>query len=443
MKFLGRRGIAALSGLVVVAFAVAGCASGSAGSVGSAPQGSADGVVKIEGPLVGNDATLLEQSWSAWEKANNIKIEYTGSANFEESIGTEAQQGNAPDLAIFQQPGLIGDLATRGYLRKLPAGVKTSLSKNFPSQWAGYTTFGGAQYAVPLLATINGWVYYSPKQFASWGVTVPKTWAELVLLTEDIQAKTKQPAWCEGFSADSASGAAGASWISDLVLRDEGPQIYDEWVDHKIPFNDARIKNAFNSVAQILLSKNSVNAGIGSAATINTASTSDVAAAMESGKCAMTRQSSDFVADLTKPDGTASSVSPQGDFWVFMLPALDSTQLTPVTTGGNFVAAFSNDADTVKVQEYLAGTAWANSRVSLGGAVSPNVNVSPGEPSTLLSQQSTTMLQQFGRVFRFDGASLMPSVVGAGTFLTGMVDWVKGAPTGKVLATIDDSWPDN
>ena len=69
MKFLGRRGIAALSGLAVVALAVAGCASGSAGSVGSAPQGSADGVVKIEGPLVGNDATLLEQSWSAWEKA--------------------------------------------------------------------------------------------------------------------------------------------------------------------------------------------------------------------------------------------------------------------------------------------------------------------------------------------------------------------------------------
>jgi alpha-glucoside transport system substrate-binding protein len=264
-----------------------------------------------------------------------------------------------------------------------------------------------------------------------------------VLLTQDIQSKTGEPAWCEGFSADSASGASGASWISDLVLRDEGAQIYDEWVDHTIPFDDPRIKNAFNNLAQILLNKKSVNAGIGNAATINTATTSDVAAAMESGKCAMTHQSSDFVADLTKPDGTPSNVSPQGDYWVFMLPALDSTQLTPVTTGGNFVAAFSNDADTVKVQQYLASTAWANSRVSLGGAVSPNVNVSPGEPSTLLSQQSTTMLQQFGRVFRFDGSSLMPSVVGAGTFLTGMVDWVNGTPTDKVLGTIDESWPDN
>jgi alpha-glucoside transport system substrate-binding protein len=35
----------------------------------------------------------------------------------------------------------------------------------------------------------------------------------------------------------------------------------------------------------------------------------------------------------------------------------------------------------------------------------------------------------------------MPGVVGAGSFWTGMVDWINGKPTEEVLATIDASWP--
>ena len=57
-----------------------------------------------------------------------LTIEYTGSANFDSQIGTEVQEGNAPDLAIFQQPGLITDLATRGYVRALPAAASSSIS---------------------------------------------------------------------------------------------------------------------------------------------------------------------------------------------------------------------------------------------------------------------------------------------------------------------------
>ena len=36
----------------------------------------------------------------------------------------------------------------------------------------------------------------------------------------------------------------------------------------------------------------------------------------------------------------------------------------------------------------------------------------------------------------------MPSAVGAGTFWTGMRDWVNGASTDDVLEQIESGWPE-
>jgi len=43
--------------------------------------------------------------------------------------------------------------------------------------------------------------------------------------------------------------------------------------------------------------------------------------------------------------------------------------------------------------------------------------------------------------FRFDGSDLMPGEVGAGSFWTGVVDYVGGEDLDSVLETIDASWP--
>ncbi len=93
------------------------------------------------------------------------------------------------------------------------------------------------------------------------------------------------------------------SWIADLVLRQDGPAVYDQWVDHQIPFTDKRIAKAFDDVSQILLNPSYVNAGIGGVSSINTATTPRVASALESGKCALTHQPSSFVNQLTDASG--------------------------------------------------------------------------------------------------------------------------------------------
>ena len=437
MKSLSRRTGASLAALVAMGLLLAGCSN--AATAGNS--GTADGVVKIQGPLIGTDAALLEKSWAGWEATNHIKIEYTGSANFEEQIATEAQQGNTPDLAVVQQPGLINDLAKLGYLQKLPSAVLTTVKANFGSDWNSYTTVNGSDYAAPLLASLNGWVVYSPSKFTKLGLKVPQNWSELLTLTEYLRSNANTAPWCEGFDTDADSGSTGASMVADMVLREDGPAVYDQWVAHKIKFTDPAIQKAFSDVGEILQNKTWVNAGSGGVKTINTTTPAQVAKALESGTCDLSYEPSSFFGQLEDSTNGTASLGPASDLWAFVLPSMTSSAAPTMTVGGDFVAAFSNDSDTQKVQAYLASTAWAKKRMSLGGAISPNKHVLYYETPSQLQTESLSLMRLPNAVIRFDAGDLMPSVVGDGSFLTGIVDWINGKPAATVESTIDGSWP--
>ena len=73
--------------------------------------------------------------------------------------------------------------------------------------------------------------------------------------------------------------------------------------------------------------------------------------------------------------------------------------------------------------------------------ISANNWLDPANASSPILQEAITILQDPNTTFRFDASDLMPGVVGAGSFWTGMVDWVNGKSTEEVMATIDASWP--
>jgi alpha-glucoside transport system substrate-binding protein len=434
-----RRFTAPLAVLAVAGLALAGC-SATGGSGGAGDAGEADGVVTVYGTIQDTEAELLEESWADWETENDIDIQYEGSKEFEAQIGVRAQGGNAPDLAIFPQPGLLADLASRDYIQPAPEGVASNVSEYWSEDWAAYGTVDDVLYGAPLMASVKGFIWYSPAQFAEWGVEVPETWDELLALTATIQETTGAAPWCAGFGSDAATGWPGTDWVEDLVLRQAGPETYDQWVSHEIPFTDPAIADAFNSVGEILLNPDYVNAGFGDVKSINTTPFGDPARALGEGTCALHHQASFYDGFITDPTNGNATVGPDADIWAFITPG-EEAGAPAVTGGGEIVAAFSNDADTVKVQEYLSSPEWANSRVSLGGVISANNGLDAANASSLILQEAITILQDPNTTFRFDASDLMPGVVGAGSFWTGMVDWVNGKSTDEVLATIDASWP--
>ncbi|MEO8262858.1 MAG: carbohydrate ABC transporter substrate-binding protein, partial [Pseudolysinimonas sp.] len=76
-----------------------------------------------------------------------------------------------------------------------------------------------------------------------------------------------------------------------------------------------------------------------------------------------------------------------------------------------------------------------------GGVISANKGLDPSNASSVILSEAVETLQDPNTVFRFDASDLMPGVVGAGTFWTGMVDWINGTSTDDVLDAIEASWP--
>ncbi|ROQ03696.1 alpha-glucoside transport system substrate-binding protein [Rathayibacter sp. PhB93] len=425
--------------LAAAGIALAGCSSSSdpndpnAGGGASSGGAAGDGSVTVYGTINGDEATLLEQSWADWEKESGIDIKYTGDKGFEQQIGIKVQGGDVPDLAIFPQPGLLADTVASGKVKELPEGALANVKQNWSEDWQKYGQVDGTQYGAPLMASVKGYVWYSPAKFAEWGVSVPTTWDEMEALGKTIAEKSGGPSWCAGFASDAASGWPGTDWIEDAVLRESGPDVYDSWVAGDTPFTDPSIKTAFDKVGSILLDPTLVNAGYGDVSSINSTAFGDVAQNMANGSCALTHQASFFEGFLTGADAT---VAEDGDVWAFLTPPIDADDDQAVTGGGEFVAAFADDADTAKVQEYLASADWANSRVKLGGVISANTGLDPANASSDLLRSSISILQDPGTTFRFDASDLMPKAVGSDSFFKGMVDWIDGSSTDQVLDTI-------
>ncbi len=170
------------------------------------------------------------QSFEQFTKDTGIKVEYTGDKSFEGNIVTKVTGGSAPDIAIVPQPGLLKTLVETGEVKEAGAETEANVDKNWSPDWKKYGTFDGTFYAAPMLANIKGYVWYSPANFKEWGVSVPTTFQGVLDLTKTIQEKTGSAPWCAGFASDAASGWPGTDWIEDLVLRQSGPEVYDQWV---------------------------------------------------------------------------------------------------------------------------------------------------------------------------------------------------------------------
>src|SRR5690554_2380915 len=204
-SILHRKATVPIAILAAAGIVLTGCSGdGADGGAASGPgdYGDADGVVTLYGTIADTEADLLNKSWEAWEKENGIDIQYESSKEFEAQIGIRAQGGNAPDLAIFPQPGLLADLASRDLIQPAPEGVVSNIKEYWSDDWAGYGTVGGTIYGAPLMASIKGFIWYSPSQFAENGWEVPTTWQELVDLTAQAADDLGGPPWCVGFGSD-------------------------------------------------------------------------------------------------------------------------------------------------------------------------------------------------------------------------------------------------
>lgn len=459
MALNSKRRIAALTGVLAVALTATACGSSDDSSGGDASASGGSSSIDCKpyeafGDLKGKTVTVYtsitapedaphQASYKPFEECTGVTIKYEGSKEFEAQLPVRVKGGNAPDIAYIPQPGLLATMVATGAVKEAPPEVVANVDKNMPD-WKNYGTVDGKFYAAPLGANVKSFVWYSPQAFKDKGYEVPKTWAELLALSDKIVADNPggdvKP-WCAGIESGDATGWPATDWIEDVMLRTAGAETYDKWVNHEIPFNDPAVATALAEVGKILKNPKYVNGGYGDVKTIASTSFQDGGLPIADGSntCYMHRQASFYAANW--PEGT--KVGPDGDVWAFYLPAVDAST-KPVLGGGELTTAFADRPEVKAFQTYLSSTEWADERAKTcgsGGCVTANKNADPNLLKNPVDKLSAEALTDKAATFRFDGSDLMPGAVGAGTFWKGMVNWITGQDDKTTLDYIENSWP--
>lgn len=402
--------------------------------------GHSGSTVTMFGSILSPESDSLNTSWAAFQKCTGITIQYTGSNTFESDLPVKVNGGNAPNLAIIPQPGLLQQMVSTGTVKKPPAQTVKN-EENWSAVWKTYGSADGTFYAAPMSANMKSLVWYSPKYFASKGYKVPTTYAELMALSNKMASNmtgTAKP-WCGGIGSGTASGWPATDWLEETVLGTYGGQVYDDWISHKVKFSDPQIQAAMKTVQGWMLNPAWVNGGVGNVQTIATTTFQNAGLPILKDQCGMLQQASFYEAQW--PKGT--KVGPDGDVFAFYLPAANPSIKTPVEGGGEFVTAFADDGATQAVQNYLSSPQWAESRIKVApGWVSANEKVDQSLYTDPIDKISAKYLADPNATFRFDASDSMPAAVGSGTFWKGMVDWFgSGKSAAAVAQEIDASWP--
>ncbi|MDR3360960.1 MAG: ABC transporter substrate-binding protein, partial [Bifidobacteriaceae bacterium] len=395
--------------------------------------------VTVYTTFVDTEGASYEASFKPFEECTGAQIKYEGSKSLTGDVLGRIEAGAVADIVAFPQPGLLQQAVATGKVLAAPETVAANVDQHWTKSWRDYGSVDGTLYAAPLGASVKSLVWYSPAAFEDKGYEVPETWDELLALTAEIAKGDVKP-WCAGIADGDSTGWVATDWVEDMVLRSAGPEAYDQWVSHQIPFNDPKIVNSLKEMSKILRDDANVNAGIGDVASIAATSWTEAGTPILDGQCYLHRQASFYGGNFAAESAT---VAENGDVWAFYLPSPDPST-KPILGAGDFVAAFADRPEVVAFQTFLSSPEWANekAKVTEGGWTTANNGLDKSNLKSAVDQLAFGLLADPSAEFRFDGSDLMPSQVGSDAFWKQMTAYfAENKPEQAVADAVEAAWP--
>ena len=365
----------------------------------------------------------------------NVEIESVGS--LEEQLQIRAEGGTL-DVAAVPQPGAIPALVESGSIVSLEdMGFDIEeLNATLGEAFMALGEVDGEHYGIPTNINLKSMIWYPVDDFEAAGYEVPATFDELIALSDQMVADGNTP-WCVGFESEGATGWPATDWMEDIMLRTAGPEVYDQWVAHEIPFNDPAVVNAAEIFGQIMFTEGYVLGGADQTPAIPFG---DAPLPMfdDPPGCWLHRQAS-FINGFFPEDAVAGE-----DYDWFPFPPIDQDG---VLFAGELTVVGSNRPEVVDfIERFISDEVQCEmGSVTASSRISPNVNVGPECYANEILADASVVLSEAVQAGtgRFDASDLMPAEVGSGAFWTGMIAYMQGGPDSVegVLGDIEAAFP--
>jgi alpha-glucoside transport system substrate-binding protein len=243
-------------------------------------------------------------------------------------------------------------------------------------------------------------------------------------------------------------------------MRFGGPDAYDGWTTHRIPFDNPAVREAGAYFEQLVFGPGFVRNGPESISTTG----------FEDSLLPMLRRNE---ADEQEPEcwlylqsDTAFLFAPPNidlgnELGVFVLPPAVAGEVVGITGGSSYVSAYSDTPEVRYFMQWLSSPEYGEVRAAVaevGNFVPANVRFdldayarspirTPAEISLSLELAATVRDAVAAGRFRVDGSDAMPLRIGLyddlgpGEFFRGMLDFADGTRTMEdVLADIEAAW---
>src|SRR5438067_10715221 len=213
--------------LVVLSLVVGACQQA---ATPTSSGGKIGGTVSVLATWGGSEQESFLAMVKPFEDQTGVKIQYEGTRDLNAILTTRVQGGNPPDVAGLPGPGQMAQFAQAGKLVDLGGVVdQATLKDQYSDDWVKLGTVDGKLVGIFIKAALKGPIWYNAKEFPKVsGGAPPKTWNDLIALSEKISGTGVTP-WCVGFASGATSGWPGTDWLEDIVLRQAGPDKYDQW----------------------------------------------------------------------------------------------------------------------------------------------------------------------------------------------------------------------
>ncbi len=349
----------------------------------------------------GEELESFREVITPFTEKTGIKINLESTRNLSIALTIRLRGNDPPGVAVVPNPPQMRQMASQ--LIPLDSLLDMQKMRNdYSSEWLDFASYQGKLYGLIYKVANKGTIWYSPARFNALGYTPPATWDELIALSNEMAASGKYP-WAMGVENAAASGWPAADWIAEIYLKQFGQELYDQWVNHQIPWTHESVRQAFQLFGQIVGGKHYINGG--AQTVLNTSYTTACYEPFSTPPQAYMDYLGDFALGFIS--NQFPFARPGIDFGFFPFPTLNPHYANAVTVSADLVVAMLNTDPVRQFMTYLSTAEAQTIWVKRGGATSVNKAVNLADYPNNVARDSASMLLK-AAPFRFGADDLMP-----------------------------------
>ncbi|WP_329295642.1 ABC transporter substrate-binding protein [Streptomyces sp. NBC_01455] len=347
---------------ITLAFGATACGAITAGGGDKVLSGQ---TVTVAGVWSGSEQKNFQKVLDAFSARTGARTQFVSTGdNVSTVIGSKIEGGNAPDVVMVPQVGVLQQFARKGWLQPLSTTAQQTIGADFARVWKNYGSVGGTLYGLYFKVADKSTIWYSPQALARAGASLPTSYEELLQAGHDVSDS--------GLAAFAVAGQDGwtlTDWFENIYLSQAGPEKYDALAVHKLKWTDTSVVKALTTLGKLFKDKQLI-AGSRKGA-LNTDFPGSVEKVFGPEPKAGMVYEGDFVAGIVK-DQFGKTIGKNADFFPF--PAVEGGT-APVVSGGDAAVVLRDGKNAeagMKLLEYLATPEAAAVWAKAGGFLSPN-----------------------------------------------------------------------